>query len=162
MLAQQKINNLKKHHFYKLACYLAVPISFTPIMAYCIWDRFRLKHGSQWFHVSDVMMSRICKEVGFEIFEIGLQERELLLNDLSNEDLRECANYVFNLPIDSNYFEEMEANRWVVQSYFEPAKALENIMNLYQNPDNHFRIQSIKDCFLPEFREKLSFLHHTL
>src|SRR5215213_4972946 len=90
---QQRINQFRafSEANYVFACQAAVPLLLTPDLLYQLWNNF--KHYQYVFDqqetyriphlaVSDLLLSSLCHEVGFELYELYKDVRELLLCDL--------------------------------------------------------------------------------
>ena len=63
-----------------LACHAAFPLSLTPDLLYQIWANFVPE--APWTAVARVLLSRLCKEVGSEMYEMDNAVRNLLLREL--------------------------------------------------------------------------------
>ncbi|MEM9275273.1 MAG: hypothetical protein AAGA80_20265 [Cyanobacteria bacterium P01_F01_bin.143] len=66
-----------------LACHAAFPLSLTPDLLYQIWANFVPE--APWTAVARVLLSRLCKEVGSELYEMDNSVRNLLLQDLEEQ-----------------------------------------------------------------------------
>ncbi len=67
-------------HF-DLACHLAAPISLTPDLAYQLWFAFGLPNVP-WTAVSDILLSSLCRDHGWERYQLYPETRRLLLAQL--------------------------------------------------------------------------------
>jgi hypothetical protein len=78
-----------------LAAYASVPALLTPDLLYKIWQNF---HGYKWggvnvsIHrvaVSDILLSPLCREVGFELYEMDVDIKLSFLEWLKDVELKE-------------------------------------------------------------------------
>ena len=63
-----------------LACHAAFPLSLTPDLLYQIWANFVPE--APWTAVARVLLSRLCKQVSSEMYEMDSAVRNLLLREL--------------------------------------------------------------------------------
>ena len=101
MIAQKQIDAFKQKFFalngsgqhdnghYVLAMQAAVPVFFSPDLLYRLWQNFRtfqfLGQEEKIIHevaVSDLLLSPLCKESGFDMYEMPAEVRDILLKDL--------------------------------------------------------------------------------
>jgi hypothetical protein len=94
--SQKKINHFRSQHEqsednYVFACQAAIPLVLTPDLLYQLWNNFKLYHYADdpqqsykisHIAISDFLLSNLCREVGFEVFEMEKEVREILLTDL--------------------------------------------------------------------------------
>ncbi|WP_341731825.1 hypothetical protein [Microcoleus sp. EPA2] len=81
------LQQFDRAHF-DLACHAAFPLVITPDLLYQIWLRFVPK--APWTAVARVLLSRLCREVGYELYEMDIAVRNLLLTELKdNEDFNQ-------------------------------------------------------------------------
>ncbi|BAY35658.1 response regulator receiver modulated translation initiation factor IF-2 (plasmid) [Nostoc carneum NIES-2107] len=66
-----------------LLCHAAFPIVLTPDLLYHIWAIFVPE--APWIGVAHVLLSRLCHQVGYEIYEMDITDRNLLLHQLKQE-----------------------------------------------------------------------------
>ncbi|MEM7374264.1 MAG: caspase family protein [Bacteroidota bacterium] len=156
-----------------LLCHAAFPVLITPDLLYKIWMNFsaypsrepaaELSHTIPYVAVSDLLLSSICEEVGFEQFEIPANIRFALLEWLT-QDHRFCDP----MPEDgsappedrldrvselaeflSAYLEDSfngsdpqseafrEAQKWAITSYFQPDTAIRNMYEEFLDANIH-------------------------
>ena len=135
-------------HF-ELACHAAFPLALTPDLLYQLWAHFVPE--ASWTAVSDILLSRLCREVSFELYEMDLSLRNLLLQELRENDkygeyrIRELSRFIleyFNEQIANDDIEETLLNyqRWVPLAYLEPEslsiEIKEAISNISTDQDN--------------------------
>ena len=85
-VAQRRIEGFSQqfgeaHH--NLACHAAFPLVLTPDLLYQIWANFVPE--APWTAVAHVLLSRLCRQVGYEMYEIDIADRNLLLQELKQE-----------------------------------------------------------------------------
>ncbi len=66
-----------------LACYAAFPLVLTPDLLYQIWAHFVPE--APWTAVARVLLSRLCRQVGYEMYEMDIAVRNLLLKELKEQ-----------------------------------------------------------------------------
>ncbi|MFB2891675.1 CHAT domain-containing protein [Aerosakkonemataceae cyanobacterium BLCC-F50] len=66
-----------------LACHAAFPQTLTPDLLYQIWLRFIPQ--APWTAVARILLSRLCREVGYELYEMDMAVRNLLLEELKED-----------------------------------------------------------------------------
>ncbi|MDJ0636256.1 MAG: caspase family protein [Xenococcaceae cyanobacterium MO_188.B29] len=67
----------------KLALHAAFPLVLTPDLLYQIWANFVPE--APWIAVAHVLLSRLCREVGYEMYEMDIAIRNLLLKELKEK-----------------------------------------------------------------------------
>ena len=121
-------------HF-RLACFAAVPLVLTPDLLYQIWANFVPE--APWIAVARILLSSLCEEVGYELYEIDALARAELLDNLLGEIdkalLRELGNFIIEY-IENQWFadeeEEQELIRnqeWAIDSYSNPVTVVREI-----------------------------------
>ena len=73
-------------HLY-LAYHAAFPMTLTPDLLYSIWANFPYNNHDEflnipWIAVADLLLSSLCKEIEYELFEIEEYVRKELLQRL--------------------------------------------------------------------------------
>ncbi len=66
-----------------LARHAAFPLVLTPDLLYQIWANFVPE--APWKAVAHVLLSRLCRQVGYEMYEMDISDRNLLLRELKEE-----------------------------------------------------------------------------
>lgn len=129
----------------QLAIHAAFPIGFTADMMYHLVENF----GKDWpgtylerhVLVSDWLLSGLCKSVGGGVFELDMQVRGLLLNQLRKIDngnrIKEVALFVYQYaegriiePHWKSYHDTLLLNAMVT---FSPAEAQDKIVDQLSN-----------------------------
>jgi tetratricopeptide (TPR) repeat protein len=158
-----------------LACHAAFPLVLTPDLLYRIWSIFVPQ--APWTSVSDILLSGLCREVGHELYEMDLTVRELLLEELKQNDrfglerLNGLADFLIEYvahQLKSRDQEEAhlaEAQRWTALAYTRPSAAAREIAMALsklrpEDEEELFRLSSLVETFatsLGEFGLLLSY-----
>ncbi|MEL7407515.1 MAG: hypothetical protein AAFN00_11190, partial [Cyanobacteria bacterium J06558_2] len=114
-----------------LACHAAFPLSLTPDLLYQIWANFVPE--APWTAVARVLLSRLCKEVGSEMYEMDNAVRNLLLRELKAQFGQErfdslgefLLEYVSQrLTADDPDTQDLrQAQEWTALAYTKPEQA---------------------------------------
>lgn len=80
----------QKAHLY-LAYHAAFPLALTPDLLYRLWANFQRDISGEvlsipWIAVADLLLSRLCDEVGHELYEMDLAVRNELLKRLKENE----------------------------------------------------------------------------
>ncbi|MEO0970875.1 MAG: HEAT repeat domain-containing protein, partial [Cyanobacteria bacterium J06639_18] len=93
-VAQRRIKSFFKRfgetHLY-LAYHAAFPLALKPELLYNLWANFQQDiHGKllniPWIGVADLLLSNLCDEVGYELYEMDLAVRNELLKELQSNE----------------------------------------------------------------------------
>ncbi|MEC4815158.1 MAG: CHAT domain-containing protein [Scytonema sp. PMC 1069.18] len=140
-----------------LACHAAFPQTLTPDLLYQIWLRFVPQ--APWTAVARILLSRLCREVGYELYEMDVAVRNLLLTELKEDKrfdkqldkLAEFYSHYLRQQFGSEEGEEKDLTQpqhWIVLAHSQPnqvnrelAKALESRFK-QENWKELFRIAS--------------------
>ncbi|MEH2253536.1 hypothetical protein [Nostoc sp.] len=146
-IAKRRIESFSKRfgepHFY-LACHAAFPLALTPDLLYRLWANFQQDVNSDilnipWIAVADLLLSNLCNEVGYELYEIDWAIRNELLNQLKNnpcfgqQRILELSNFLLayiqeqlnNSNPDTRDF--AQAQKWTALAYAQPHEAAREI-----------------------------------
>ncbi|MEO1006708.1 MAG: HEAT repeat domain-containing protein, partial [Cyanobacteria bacterium J06638_38] len=114
-----------------LACHAAFPLSLTPDLLYQIWANFVPE--APWTAVARVLLSRLCKQVGSEIYEMDNSVRNLLLRELKvqfgQERFESLGEFLLEyvsqrLTEDDPDTQDLrQAQEWTALAYSKPEKA---------------------------------------
>ena len=114
-----------------LACHAAFPLSLPPDLLYQIWANFVPE--APWTAVARVLLSRLCKEVGSEMYEMDNAVRNLLLRSLKEQFGQERFDSLgeFLLEYVSQRLTEddpdtqdlRQAQQWTALAYIKPEQA---------------------------------------
>ncbi|MDJ1177538.1 tetratricopeptide repeat protein [Roseofilum sp. BLCC_M91] len=157
-----------------LAAHAALPLALTPDLLYRIWVNFqRDLEGKSckipWIAVSDLLLSSLCDEVGYELFEMEDTIRHELLQKLSQNQRQQVAAFLLQYvqadlkSRDSYYREFAQSQSWAAQAYLHPEKAIELLADAIntayrENPDDLMRLTTLTELFaqdVPEFDKLL-------
>ncbi|NER20366.1 MAG: WD40 repeat domain-containing protein [Symploca sp. SIO1C2] len=113
-----------------LALHAAFPLALTPDLLYQIWANFVPE--APWTAVAHVLLSRLCREVGYEMYEMEISDRNLLLRELKKEfgqqRLDELAEFLLDYVAqrltgdDSDIRDLREAQEWTALAYTKPSE----------------------------------------
>jgi CRISPR/Cas system-associated protein Csm6 len=114
-----------------LACHAAFPLVLTPDLLYQIWAHFVPE--APWSGVARVLLSRLCRQVGYEMYEMDIAMRNLLLRELKEqfgqERLDELAEFLMDYVAqqltedDADTQDLREAQEWTALAYTKPDEA---------------------------------------
>ena len=117
------------------ARHAAFPLALTPQLLYDLWYNFRspMRKEDDWIKVADLLLSPLCNEVGYELYEMDLTVRMELLRGLKNLSeggrLQELANFMLEYirqrlhttnPVVGSF---AESQRWIALTYTQPSQA---------------------------------------
>lgn len=63
-----------------LARYAAFPLVLTPDLLYQIWANFLPE--APWTAVAHVLLSRLCRQVGYEMYEMDIADTEFIVGGI--------------------------------------------------------------------------------
>ncbi|MEG4442063.1 CHAT domain-containing protein [Microcoleus sp. AT9_B5] len=164
------LQQFDRAHF-DLACHAAFPLVITPDLLYRIWLRFVPQ--APWTAVARVLLSRLCREVGYELYEMDIAVRNLLLADIKNNEefnkdkprLEELADFLTNYVTqqfsgDNPHTKNLaQAQYWTALAYTKPnqlsSELLEAIEQRLQqkNWKELFRLSSLVETFAEPLAE---------
>ncbi|MEQ8998785.1 MAG: hypothetical protein RID53_19975 [Coleofasciculus sp. B1-GNL1-01] len=111
-----------------LARHAAFPLSLTPDLLYQIWANFVPE--APWEAVAHLLLSRLCRQVGYEMYEMDISDRNLLLRELKEqfgqERLDELAEFLLDYVAqrltddDPDTQSLAEAQEWTALAYTKP------------------------------------------
>ncbi|MEQ8975303.1 MAG: AAA-like domain-containing protein [Coleofasciculus sp. C1-SOL-03] len=114
-----------------LACHAAFPLVLTPDLLYQIWATFIPE--TPWTAVARVLLSRLCRQVGYDMYEMDIPVRNLLLRELKEQfgqqRLEELGAFLIDyvaqqLTEDDPATQDLrEAQEWTALAYTQPAEA---------------------------------------
>ncbi len=114
-----------------LACHAAFPLVLTPDLVYQIWANFVPE--APWTAVARVLLSRLCRQVGYEMYEMDIAVRNLLLKELKEhfgqERLEELGAFLIDyvaqrLTADDPDTQDLaQAQEWTALAYTKPDEA---------------------------------------
>jgi uncharacterized protein YjbI with pentapeptide repeats len=165
-----------------LAYHAALPLVFTSDLLYALWLNFRQDIRGKalnipWFAVADLLLSSLCNEVGYELYQMDTTVRSELLNRLQEDDcfgqtrIEELSNFLLDhirqqLQSDDPYVQNFaKAQRWAALAYTRPHKttyelALAFSQLNFDNPAENLRMLSLLETLalpLPKFQSLLTY-----
>ena len=142
-VADRRIESFNRHfdqkHLY-LAYHGAFPLALTPELLYRLWDHFKYDVGGQlldisWVAVADLLLSGLCNEVGYELYEMDSEVRTTLLRRLKADEnfgqqrINELADFLLAYirqqlsSEDPNIRDFAQVQRWTALSYIRSSEA---------------------------------------
>ncbi len=144
-----------------LACHAAFPLVLTPDLLYQIWANFVPK--APWTAVPRVLLSRLCRQVGYEMYEMDIAVRNLLLKELKEqfgqERLDKLADFLMDYVAqrlnddDPDIQDLAQAQEWTALAYTRPTEVASeltvalNSRVKQQNMAEVFRLTSLVETF---------------
>lgn len=144
-----------------LARHAAFPFVLTPDLLYQIWANF--VPDAPWTAVAHVLLSRLCRQVGYEMYEMDIADRNLLLRELKEqfgqERLDELGEFLLDYVAqlltgdDPDIQDLAEAQEWTALAYTKPdeaARELAEALSLrvkQQDITEVFRLTSLVETF---------------
>ncbi len=138
-----------------LACYAAIPVVLTPDLLHRLWLNFSTYQDRgatreiQRVAVSDLLLSSLCDEISYEIYEMSQAIRNVLLdywqnaargeNDAQVPQIEQVANFLLqyiNVYKTENRKTEQDfrdAQEWMAMSYLQPQKAATMMQSAMKN-----------------------------
>ena len=142
-IAQRRIDSFAKRFGKEhliLAYHGAFPLALTPDLLYKLWANFQRDIndnvlGIPWVAVADLLLSSLCEEVGYELYEMDRTVRNILLKQLKetvnfgptriNELASFLLTYIKNQikSDDPDVRDFATAQRWIALAYVNPNQA---------------------------------------
>ncbi len=114
-----------------LARHAAFPLVLTPDLLYQIWANFVPE--APWTAVAHVLLSRLCRQVSYEMYEMDIADRNLLLRELKKQFGQERFDDVGEFLLDyvaqrltdddADTQDLREAQEWTALAYTKPDEA---------------------------------------
>ncbi len=161
-------------HFY-FACHAAFSLALTPDLLYRLWANFQWDvHGEAlnvpWIAVSDLLLSNLCYEVGNELYEIDIELRNILLEELETNKqfgkkrIYEISDFLLAYvqqksgicDIHIQDFNQMQ--KWTALAYTRPDMAVYELALAFsrlesQDRTEYIRLASVVDTFSQPLEE---------
>ncbi len=125
-----------------LACHAALPLVLTPELLNFLRVQF-LRGEVPWVAEVDLLLSDLCRQVGYELYAMDTAVRAYLLEEmkreLGNERMKEVArlliSYVKHLYQNNPYIspKELQVQQWAAMVYIEPETAAREIAQDFQS-----------------------------
>ncbi len=123
-----------------LAQHAAFPLALTPRLAYQLWAHFSCDCQGQklnipWIAVADLLLSGLCKEVGYELYEMDADVRNELLERMERDErfqgkrIEELSDLLLGYVQrerevgDRADHEVLQAQEWTALAYVRPNEA---------------------------------------
>ena len=180
-LANRRIKYFAKRfgipHLY-LAYHAAFPLALTPNLLYRLWANFQRDiHaevlGIPWIAVGDLLLSSLCDEVGYELYEMNVVVRSLLLKRLQEDEkfgqqrINELSDFLLDYvrqelqSDDPDIKDFAQAQQWTAIAYTRPSEAAHQLALAFSKLDERntaelVRMASLTETFaepLVEFQE---------
>ena len=161
-----------------LAYHAALPLVLTSDLLYSLWINFRQDLRGQalnipWYAVADLLLSSLCQEVGYELYQMEATVRNELLNRLQQHErfgqtrIEELSNFLLdhirqqlrsNDPDVQNF---AKVQRWAALAYTRPHQTTYELASVFSqlnfdNPAEILRMSSLLETLslpLPEFQQ---------
>jgi formylglycine-generating enzyme required for sulfatase activity len=110
-----------------LAKMAAFPLGITPELLHYLRQQQKPPQAP-WYGVADILLSSIVRHVSDDLYEMDAEVKELLLAQLTTDELRELAEHLLKY-ISSQINSEasktayFKNQKWVALSYLEPGQA---------------------------------------
>ncbi|MEH2061905.1 MAG: hypothetical protein V7K50_06445 [Nostoc sp.] len=160
-------------HLY-LAYHAAFPLALTPNLLYRLWANFQRDiHaeilGIPWIAVGDLLLSGLCDEVGYELYEMNVVVRNLLLKRLQEDEkfgqqrINELSDFLLDYvrqelhSDDPDIKDFAQAQQWTALAYTRPSEAAREIALAFLKLDQKDTGELIRMASLTEtFTEPLA------
>lgn len=168
---------------YVLACHAAFPLGLTPDLLYQLWANFKkyqhksLSKSIEFIAVSDILLSPLCREVRRGIFEMDMETRAFLLNELVEDKRFGQARikqlgyflyqYIQEIGITKHDKAFVDAQTWTALATIAPQQAANEITAALktaiekQNDNEIFRMRNLLESFSNQEAAFENLLHYT-
>ncbi len=158
------------------ACHAALPLALTPELLYRLRLNFQKDISGNplkipWIAVSDLLLSSLCEEVGYELYEMEPAVRQALLTQLTEDPRftlqrqREVASFLWEYvrhdlnSSDSYQRDFAESQSWAATAYQDSRKSVEYLAAAFnrayqENPADLMRLATLTEMLyqpIPEF-----------
>jgi len=105
MIAQNKVERFVSRFessYYLLASHVALPLVLTPQLVNYLRVQFLKSEGVPWIAEADLLLSDLCRPVGYELYVMDEAVRAYLLEKLAKEQkfgetrIKEIAKFLLN------------------------------------------------------------------
>ncbi|OCQ97670.1 hypothetical protein BCD64_06110 [Nostoc sp. MBR 210] len=160
-------------HLY-LAYHAAFPLALTPDLLYRLWSNFQHDiHGEflniPWLAVADLLLSSLCDEVGYELYEMDKAVRNLLLRELQNNScfgeqrISELSDFLLTYvreqleSHDPDVRDFTQAQKWTALAYTKPSEAARELALALKKLNLEEKVEWVRMASLVEtFAEPLA------
>ncbi|MEH2449794.1 hypothetical protein [Nostoc sp.] len=177
-VANRHIESFKKcfgkAHLY-LAYHAAFPLALTPDLLYRLWANFQRDiHGQvlniPWIAVGDLLLSSLCDEVGYELYEMDVVVRNILLKRLQEDEkfgqqrINQVSDFLLDYvkqqleSDDPDIKDFAQVQHWTALAYTQPSKAARELalafskLNQMDKPEL-IRMGSLIETFIEPLAE---------
>jgi nucleoside phosphorylase len=161
-------------HLY-LACHAAFPMVLTPDLLYRLRANFQLDNNKQplkilWIAIADLLLSNLCEEVEYELYEMKADVRTVLLQDLKIDPrfglkrMKELAKFLLDYveqQMNNEATALVQVQRWMALPYLDPTRAARELTLALQeklrqnNRGEVLRMASLVETFADPLKEML-------
>jgi len=181
---RERFQNLYGNGHYILACHAAFPIALTPNLLYQLWANFRTytdNKNKQTIHsiaVSDLLLSNLCQEVSREVFEMNVEVRAYLLNQLEsvfrfgNKRMKKLGYFLYQytqeVAISRHPKSFVDAQTWTALATIAPQKAANELQEalskaiLEKDNSEIIRMRSILEAYANQEPAFENLLHYSM
>ncbi|MDJ0696076.1 formylglycine-generating enzyme family protein [Mastigocoleus sp. MO_188.B34] len=162
-----------KKHLY-LASHAAFPLALTPDLLYGLWANFQQDiHGEvlgiPWIAVADLLLSSLCDEVGYELYEMDLAVRNQLLKELQADErfgkqrINEMSDFLLEYvhqklqSHDPDIQDFAKTQQWIALAYTRSSQAARELALAFSKLDQQESAELLRMASLTEtFAEPLA------
>jgi len=132
-----------------LLSYAAFPLILTPDLLYQIWANFSLEIS--WIGVARILLSPLCREIGYEAYEMDLSIRNELLKELADKELQKLGQFMLQYiekrltDTDESTQNIKERQRLTALAYIKPHQATRELVQKLNNRINKY--EDIREAF---------------
>ncbi|MFM8296671.1 MAG: SUMF1/EgtB/PvdO family nonheme iron enzyme [Microcystaceae cyanobacterium] len=132
-----------------LLSYAAFPLILTPDLLYQIWANFSLEIS--WIGVARILLSSLCREIGYEAYEMDLSIRNELLKELADKELQKLGQFMLQYiekrltDTDESTQNIKERQRLTALAYIKPNQATRELVQKLSNRTNKY--EDIREAF---------------
>ena len=163
----------QKAHLY-LAYHAAFPSALTPDLLYRLWANFQRDISGEvlsipWIAVADLLLSRLCDEVGHELYEMDLAVRNELLKGLKEDEkfgqqrINELSDFLLGYvrqqlqSDDPDIRDFAQVQQLTAVAYTQPRKAARELALAFSKLDRKNTAELVRMASLTEtFAEPLA------
>ena len=142
MIAQNKVERFVSRFessYHLLACHVALPLVLTPELVNYLRVQFLKSEGVPWIAEADLLLSDLCRPVGYELYVMDEAVRAYLLKELAENNkfgekrIKEIANflvgYVKYLEKTNPFLnrKELQRQRWGAMLYVKTEETVQEI-----------------------------------
>ncbi|WP_375469681.1 MORN repeat-containing protein [uncultured Nostoc sp.] len=177
-VANRRIESFAKRfgipHLY-LAYHAAFPLALTPNLLYRLWANFQRDIHAEilsipWIAVGDLLLSGLCDEVGYELYEMNVVVRNLLLKRLQEDEkfgqqrINELSDFLLDYvrqelhSDDPDIKDFAQAQQWTALAYTRPSEAARELALAFLKLDQKdtgelIRMASLTETFIEPLAE---------